>query len=75
MNNSMLTIIIFTSKRLEQFIELINDIKKNHCSFNTPIIIVSYQEEVNDLIIKKKIAKKYNYKFYIEKKNLPAAVN
>ena len=51
----MLTIIIFTSKRLEQFIELINDINIGNSKLNIPIIIVSYQEKIGNLRIIKKI--------------------
>jgi hypothetical protein len=69
----MLTIIIFTSKRLEKFIELIGDIKKNNHKLNIPIIIVSYQEERKNLIIIKKLAKLNGYKLYIETKKLSVA--
>jgi len=69
----MLTIIIFTSKRLEQFIGLINDINIGNSKLNIPIIIVSYQEKIGNLRIIKKIAKDYNYKLYIEKKKLSVA--
>ena len=69
----MFTIIIFTSKRLEQFIELINDINISNSKLNIPIIIVSYQEKNGNLTIIKKIAKDYNYKLYIEKKKLSVA--
>jgi len=69
----MLTIIIFTSKRLKQFIELINDINRNNNKLNIPIIIVSYQEKISNLIIIRKIAKENNYKLYIEKKELSIA--
>jgi len=73
MKHLMLTIIIFTSKRLEKFIELIGDIKKNNHKLNIPIVIVSYQEESKNLIIIKRIAKENDYKLYIEKKELLVA--
>ena len=73
MKSLMLTIIIFTSKRLEQFIELINDINIGNSKLNIPIIIVSYQEKIGNLRIIKKISKDYNYKLYIEKKKLSVA--
>jgi len=69
----MLTIIIFTSNRLQEFRELFNDIIVNDPNSKINVIIVSYGNTKKNNLIIKKISKKKNCRFYEEKNNLSLA--
>lgn len=63
----MLTIIIFTSNRLQEFRELFNDIIVNDPNSKINVIIVSYGNTKKNNLIIKKISKKKTVGFMKKK--------
>lgn len=66
----MITIIIFSSNRLEFLSQLIRDIKKCNATIKNQIILVSYNENKSNINKIKKITRDDYFTYYIEKKNL-----